>query len=106
MRAIHLGRDEPVFPFLRQMVEQGAPDGPATIYHDGKPCLAIASLHDAACLTLSGMYFVPWVPSAREPAGPRMIAALEDYMARHEAAKARAKDRAAAAKARQQEPPS
>jgi hypothetical protein len=36
----------------RRMVDEGAADAPALVFYDGKHCLTLRSLHEAALLTV------------------------------------------------------
>jgi hypothetical protein len=80
MRAISLTRGHDLFSVLRDMVEDGIPDGPALVYYDSKPCMRLGSIHAAACLSVRespGCRFVPYVPHPKAPPlGPRMSALL------------------------------
>ena len=80
MRMISITRSHDLFAILRDMVEDGVPDGPAMVYYDRQPCLRIGSIHAAACLRVvesPGCRFVPYAPHPKAPPpGPRMAALL------------------------------
>jgi hypothetical protein len=76
---IHIPRSRRLCTHLRTMVEAGGPDGPARVFHDGKHCLTIRSIHAAACLTVREepiARFVPYEPHPESTIGPRMSVLL------------------------------
>jgi hypothetical protein len=57
------------------LVEAGEPDGPAHVFHDGKHCLTVRSIHRAACLTVQEeprIRFAPYEPHPKARIGPRL----------------------------------
>jgi hypothetical protein len=93
---IRLDLDRAACPFaaMRAAVEAGEPDQPVEVWHDGKRCLTVASLHRGACLTTQeepGLRFVPYTPHPRTNIGPRVSALLEADRARRAAMLERSK---------------
>lgn len=95
MRMISITRSHNLFAILRDMVEDGVPDGPAMVYYDRQPCIRIGSIHAAACLRVvesPGCRFVPYAPHPNAaPPGPRMAALLAASAAARAARAARKK---------------
>jgi len=79
MIRLDLPRSDCPFAAMRAAVEAGEPDQPVEVWHDGKRCLTVASLHRGACLTTQeepGLRFVAYAPHPRATIGPRVAALL------------------------------
>lgn len=79
MLRVELPRSADVFAHFRALVEAGEPDQPVEVWHDGKHCLTVASLHRGACLTVEEepyMRFKAYTPHPRATIGPRVAALI------------------------------
>lgn len=90
---LNLTRQDDLCARLRQLVEEGQPDGPAEVSYDGEPpVLFVASIHRSALRTISeepNVRFIDWTPHPHATVGPRLRALLVARDARR-AAKRRA----------------
>lgn len=80
MIRLDLSRAACPFAAMRAAVEAGESDQPVEVWHDGKRCLTVASLHKGACLTVQEeprLRFAPYTPHPRAVIGPRVAALLK-----------------------------
>ena len=93
MIRLDLNRAACPFAAMRAAVEAGEPDQPVEVWHDGKRCLTVSSLHRGACLTTQeepGLRFAPYAPHPHATIGPRVSALLEADRSRRAAMRERA----------------
>lgn len=76
---VDLPRSADLFVRLRELVEEGHPDGPVTVLREGRPSVTVRSLYRGALLRVQevpSVRFVPWEPHPGSKVGPRVAALL------------------------------